>query len=68
MARLYSVPGISCENCRSAIEHEVAKVAGVDRVFVDIDAKTVRVEGDAAAAIRSAIDDAGYDVEGTPTA
>jgi len=69
MARLYSVPGISCENCRSAIEHEVAKVAGVDRVFVDIDAKTVRVEGAAAdAAIKSAIDDAGYDVEGTPTA
>jgi len=63
--RTYSVPAISCGHCQAAIEAEVAAVAGVDRVAVDIDARTVRVEGDASdEAIRSAIDDAGYDVAG----
>jgi copper chaperone len=69
MTRVYSVPGISCDNCRAAIEHQVVGVTGVSSVAVDIDAKTVRVEGDADdAAIRSAIDDAGYDIEEMRTA
>lgn len=64
MVRTYFVPGISCDNCRAAIEREVVKVDGVERVVVDVDAKTVRVEGDAAdAALRSAIDESGYDIE-----
>lgn len=59
----YSVPGISCGHCKTAIEGEVAKVAGVTAVTVDIEAKTVQVDGTADdAAIRAAIDDAGYDV------
>ncbi len=66
--RTYSVPGISCEHCKHAIETEVAKVAAVTGVDVDIAAKTVRVDGDAVdAAIREAIDEAGYDVEGVTT-
>jgi len=61
--RTYSVPGISCGHCKSAIEGEVAKVRGVERVVVDIDARTVSVEGPAADAdVRAAIDEAGYDV------
>ncbi len=41
---------------------------GVDSVHVDIAARTVRVEGAAPdAAVRSAIDDAGYDVAGDAT-
>jgi copper chaperone len=63
MTRSYSVPGISCGHCKSAIEGEVAKVAGVDSVVVDIDARTVAVEGAAEDAdVRAAIDEAGYDV------
>jgi len=58
----YSVPGISCGHCKSAIEGEVSSVADVESVDVDIDAKTVVVVGGSDAAIRSAIDDAGYDV------
>lgn len=59
----YSVPGISCGHCKTAIEGEVAKVAGVTAVTVDIEAKTVQVDGTADdAAIRAAIDNAGYDV------
>ena len=63
----YSVPAISCAHCKSAIEAEVARVAGVDEVEVDIAAKTVRVAGDATdEAIRAAIDEAGYEVAGAP--
>ena len=63
----YSVPAISCGHCKSAIEAEVATVAGVDEVEVDIAAKTVRVEGGAAdEAIRAAIEEAGYEVAGKP--
>ncbi|HVM41818.1 MAG TPA: copper ion binding protein [Acidimicrobiia bacterium] len=63
--RTYSVPGISCGHCKAAIEGEVSKVSGVDRVEVDIETKSVTVEGDAADdEIRGAIDEAGYDVAG----
>ncbi|HSL74041.1 MAG TPA: heavy-metal-associated domain-containing protein [Ilumatobacteraceae bacterium] len=58
----YSVPGISCDHCRQAIEAEVSTVEGVAEVEVDVDAKTVSVTGGADAAVREAIDAAGYDV------
>jgi copper ion binding protein len=60
--RTYSVPGISCDHCKHAIEAEVGTVAGVSDVVVDVDSKSVRVQGGDDAAIRAAIDDAGYDV------
>jgi copper chaperone CopZ len=58
----YSVPGISCDHCKRAIETEVSAVAAVESVDVDVDAKLVTVVGGDDAAIRTAIDDAGYDV------
>jgi len=62
--RTYTVPGISCDHCKVAIEREVGVLTDVDSVVVDIDARTVRVEGNAAEdAVRAAIDEAGYDVE-----
>lgn len=61
--RTYDVPGISCGHCKAAIEGELAKVGDVTGVDVDIEAKTVRVEGDASEdVVRAAIDEAGYDV------
>ena len=61
--QLYSVPEISCEHCKHAIEAEVAKLPGVSDVNVDVAAKTVRVVGTAAdAALRAAIGEAGYEV------
>lgn len=60
---VYTVPGISCDHCKHAIETEVAGVAGVELVTVDVPAKTVTVEGSAGDAdIRAAIDEAGYEV------
>jgi copper chaperone len=58
----YSVPGISCDHCKHAIEAEVGTVAGVSDVVVDVESKSVRVHGGDDVAIRAAIDDAGYDV------
>jgi copper chaperone len=59
----YSVPAISCDHCVNAITGEVTKVPGVAQVDVDLKTKTVTVVGDVDdAAIRTAIDDAGYDV------
>ncbi len=60
--RTYSVPGISCDHCKHAIESEVSTVDGVAVVVVDVDAKLVTVSGGDDAAIRAAIDEAGYDV------
>lgn len=61
-ARELSVPAISCDHCKNAIEGEVTKVDGVTAVMVDIDAKTVSVTGGDYDAIVSAIDEAGFDI------
>jgi len=60
----YSVPDMSCGHCRAAITHEVEQVAGVSSVDVDLDTKRVTVAGQQLddAAVRAAIDEAGYDV------
>lgn len=63
MSKTYSVPGISCGHCKMAIEGEVSEVDGVSSVVVDVDARTVTVDGDASdEAIVAAIDEAGYEV------
>ncbi len=56
------MPGISCDHCKHAIEAEVGTVVGVSDVVVDVESKSVRVQGGDDAAIRAAIDEAGYDV------
>lgn len=62
---VYSVPDISCGHCKQAIESEVGTVSGVSSVTVDIDQRTVTVEGEATDAdIRAAIDEAGYEIAG----
>ena len=61
---VYSVPGVTCEHCRTAIVSEVGAVAGVESVSVDLDAKLVSVRGRdlSDGDVRVAIDEAGYDV------
>jgi copper chaperone CopZ len=62
----YSVPGVSCGHCVTAITGEVTQVPGIADVTVDLGSKTVTVTGDPLddAAIRAAIDEAGYEVRG----
>jgi copper chaperone len=61
----YVVRGMGCDACRQAITRSVSAVAGAVAVVVDLEAGTVLVRGDglADAAVRAAIDEAGYDVE-----
>jgi len=58
------VPGVTCEHCRTAITKEVGTVKGVESVDVDLEQKVVTVRGRDLddAAVRAAIDEAGYDV------
>jgi copper chaperone len=60
----YTVPDISCNHCKRAIESEVAQVQGVERVDVDVEGKTVTVVAQPLdePAILAAIDAAGYEV------
>ena len=61
--RSYSVPDISCGHCKSAIEGEVGALDDVETVTVDIEAKTVTVDGSASdEAIHAAVSEAGYEV------
>ena len=57
---ILDVPAMTCDHCRTAIEREVGAVDGVERVSVDLDAKTVTVVGGE----RAAIVEAGFDVAG----
>jgi copper chaperone len=59
----YSVPGVSCGHCSSAISTQLAQVDGVEGVEVDLGTKTVTVQGEVSReAVVAAIDEAGYDV------
>lgn len=59
----YTVTGMSCGHCKSAVEGEVGRVPGVESVNADLDTKLVVVRGEALAddALRAAIDEAGYE-------
>lgn len=58
----YHVEDMSCGNCKAAVTEALTGIAGVTKVKVDLDTKLVRVEGTGVddAAVRSAIDEAGY--------
>jgi copper chaperone len=63
-----SVPAIHCDNCKSSIEGAVGGLDGVAAASVSVDERTVTVSYDSAvvdlAAISSAIEEQGFDVEG----
>lgn len=61
----YRVPGMSCGHCKSAVESELRTVEGVESVEVDLETKLVAVHGAGLedAALRAAIDEAGYEAE-----
>jgi copper chaperone len=61
--REYTVNGMSCGHCEAAVKEEVSAVSGVESVDVDLATKLVVVRGEGLddAAIRAAIDEAGYE-------
>ncbi len=62
-----NVPNVSCRHCKMAIESAVSGLAGVDRVDVDVEAKSVAVylrDGGDLGTVKSVIEDEGYPVVG----
>lgn len=59
----YTVAGMSCGHCKSAVESEVGQVPGVEFVDADPATKLVVVRGENLAdeTVRAAIDEAGYE-------
>jgi len=59
----YLVPRMHCAHCVAAVQEEVSAVPGVESVTVDLETKRVDVAGEALddAAIRAAIEEAGYE-------
>jgi copper chaperone len=59
----YAVRGMSCDHCTQAVSSQLSKVVGVDSVDVDLETKLVVVHGNDLddAALRVAIDEAGYE-------
>ena len=62
--RTYTVDGMTCGHCVNAVTEEVSKVSGLSDVTVDLATKTLTVSGHAIddAAVRAAVDEAGYAV------
>lgn len=61
----FDVPDISCDHCKTSIEGSVQSVAGVEKVTVDVESKTVSVihdESTAAETVVEAIEEQGYEV------
>ena len=62
MERTYQVNGMTCGHCASVVE-KVCMEAGAENAHVDLQKKCVYVSGGEDAAIKNAIEKAGYSVE-----
>ena len=61
----YSVTGMSCGHCAGAVQGELGRLPGVTGVDVDLEHGRVTVVSEDrldAAAVRAAIEEAGYDL------
>jgi copper chaperone CopZ len=59
----YTVPGMTCGHCKTAVAEEVSQVGGVADVQIDLESKRVTVTGTGLddGKVREAIDEAGYE-------
>ena len=63
----YTVVGMTCGHCVSAVTEEVSQVPGVSAVVVDLQSGGLTVTSDAPLeedAVRAAVEEAGYEVAG----
>ena len=61
----FVVTGMTCDHCVRAVSEEVSRLVNVDRVEVDLVRGVVTVHSDGPvdrAAVRAAVDEAGYEV------
>ena len=67
MSVSYSVSGMSCGHCESAVSKEVAALPGVTGITVDAKTGLLTIDSDAPLdeeAVRAAVDEAGYELVG----
>jgi copper chaperone len=65
----YTVVGMTCDHCVAAVTEEVSAVPGVRDVDVELATGGLRVTGDTPvddAAVRAAVEEAGYGVAAAP--
>ncbi|MGY1722837.1 heavy-metal-associated domain-containing protein [Blastococcus sp. SYSU DS0533] len=63
----YTVTGMTCGHCVSAVTEEVSQVPGVTGVEVDLGTGGLTVSSESPvddAAVRAAVEEAGYEVSG----
>ena len=63
----YTVTGMTCGHCVSAVTEEVSQLPGVTAVDVDLTSGGLTVTSDAPveeSAVRAAVEEAGYEVAG----
>ncbi|MGH3940219.1 MAG: heavy-metal-associated domain-containing protein [Pseudonocardiaceae bacterium] len=63
----FTITGMSCQHCVTAVTEEVGAIVGVTDVHVDLDTGLLRVTSAVpldASAVRAAVDEAGYEVAG----
>jgi copper chaperone len=59
----YTVTGMTCDHCVSAVTQELSDIAGVTKVSIELASGQVTVESDSAldqVAVAAAVDEAGY--------
>ncbi|MDX2648323.1 heavy-metal-associated domain-containing protein [Streptomyces sp. NPDC001902] len=67
MSVSYSVSGMSCGHCESAVSKEVSTLPGVIGITVDAKTGLLTIDSDAPLdeeAVRAAVDEAGYELVG----
>lgn len=64
MKKILKVEGMSCSHCEKAVKEALREIPEVMEVCVNLDEKTVEVEGSnlVDSTIKEAIDEAGYEV------
>ncbi|MFC4950528.1 heavy-metal-associated domain-containing protein [Pseudonocardia sp. GCM10023141] len=67
----YTVTGMTCAHCVASVTEEISEIGGVTAVAVDLPTGAVTVTSDAPladAAVRAAVEEAGYQLAATVTA
>lgn len=64
MERTFTVTGMTCGHCTKAVEEEVGAVPGITAASADLGSGVLTVQGEGfdEAAVRAAVDEAGYAV------
>ncbi|PHS78614.1 MAG: heavy metal transporter [Rhodospirillaceae bacterium] len=64
MSESYSVLGMTCGGCAKSVTNAIMDAASDATVSIDLDAKTVTVDGIDATTLKQVIEDAGFEFSG----